>query len=226
VNKALQVKLLGGFSVWVNGVLIPDEQWRSRRVRSLVKLLALTPGQRLQRDQVLDTLWPDSDFTAAANNLHQTLFNARRIFDTAGAACLVLEDGLLSLGNGTSVDVEQFEAAAARAQKSQDPALFQAALALYSGDLLPEDLYEEWAVQRRESLHQLRLKLLLDLAGLLETCGETAAAINALGQVVVLDRAHEEAHTRLMRLYALTGQRQQALRQFQLLREALRRTGD
>jgi predicted ATPase/DNA-binding SARP family transcriptional activator len=223
MNEELKFKLLGRFSVQVNGVLISDEYWHSKRVRSLVKLLALAPGHRLQRDQILNTLWPDSDFTAAANNLHQTLFNARKIFEAAGAACLVLEDGLLSLGNGASVDVEQFEAAAARAQKSRDPTLFQAALALYSGDLLPEDLYEEWAIQRRESLRQLHLKLLLDLAGLLETCGETAAAIQNLNQVVALDQAHEGAHTRLMRAYAFSGQRQAALRQYQVMEEGLRR---
>jgi hypothetical protein len=40
-DPALHFQLLGGFSVRVNSVPIPEEQWRSRRVRSLVKLLAL-----------------------------------------------------------------------------------------------------------------------------------------------------------------------------------------
>ena len=47
--------------------------------------------------------------------------------------------GDLRIGQTLEVDVEQFEAAATRAKGSQDPALFQAALALYPGNLLPED---------------------------------------------------------------------------------------
>ncbi len=222
IDAALQVQLLGGFAVRANGVLIPEAQWRSRRARSLVKLLALSPDHRLHRDQVLDALWPNSDLTAAANNLHQTLFTSRKIFEAAGVSALILQDSLLSLGDGLSVDVEQFETAAARAANRQDPALFRTALVLYTGDLLPADLYEEWTVVRRDSLRQLHLKLLLDLAHLLEIRKEYAAGIETLGQVLTADRAHEEAHAGLMRLYALSGQRQPALRQFQTLKEALR----
>ncbi len=220
--KELQIQLFGGFAIRVDGAAIPEETWRSKRVRNLIKLLALAPGHRMHRDQVIDALWPDSDLTAAANNLHQTLFTARKIFEAAGVSTLNLQDSLLSLGDGLSVDVDKFEAAATRAANSQDPALFQAALDLYSGDLLPEDLYEEWTVVRRDSLRQLHLRLLLDLARLRETRKEYSAGIETLGQVLAIDRAHEEAHAGLMRLYALSGQRQPALRQFQTLKEALR----
>ena len=125
-DATVQIQLLGGFTVRVNDSPIHTKAWHSRRTRNLIKLLALAPNQRLGRDQVLDALWPDSAPTAAANNLHQTLFAARKIFDAAGApGCLRFEDGLLSLGEGASVDVDAFEAAAGQAEKSQDPALFQ-----------------------------------------------------------------------------------------------------
>jgi DNA-binding SARP family transcriptional activator len=43
--------------------------WRLRKARSVVKLLALTPGHRLHREHVIEALWPDRDPTAAFNNL-------------------------------------------------------------------------------------------------------------------------------------------------------------
>lgn len=55
---------------------------------------------------------------------------------------------------------------------------------------------------------------------------EHAPAIEMLRRLVVNDPAHEEARVGLMRLYALSGQRHQALRQYQQLREALRRELD
>ncbi len=55
---------------------------------------------------------------------------------------------------------------------------------------------------------------------------ELPAAIEALRQAVGSEPSHEEAHTHLMRLYALSGQRHQALRQYGQLRNALRRELD
>ena len=55
-GQELHIQLLGGFSVSVDGKVIPEERWRSRRARSLVKLQALTPGQRLHRDQIIEVL--------------------------------------------------------------------------------------------------------------------------------------------------------------------------
>ena len=53
--------------------------------------------------------------------------------------------------------------------------------------------------------------------------GDTAAAIEALEQAVVVDPLHEAAHRALMRMFAADGRRQQALAQYHQLREALRR---
>src|SRR5579872_2000086 len=74
----LRIFLLGGFRVTVGGVTVPDERWRLRRARSLVKLLALTPGHQMHREQMMDLLWPDREVGAAANSLHQVLHAARR----------------------------------------------------------------------------------------------------------------------------------------------------
>jgi predicted ATPase/DNA-binding CsgD family transcriptional regulator/Tfp pilus assembly protein PilF len=61
------------------------------------------------------------------------------------------------------------------------------------------------------------------MAELCEERGDLGSAIDALRQAVSEEPAHEEAHAELMRLYARSGQRYQALRQYEQLREALRR---
>ena len=123
-GQELRIQLLGGFSVSLGGTAIPDERWRSRRARSLVKLLALTPSHRLHRDQVCETFWPDSGLSSAANNFHRTLYLARQVLEAHAAGGLVLEDGFLTLaagaGQALTVDVEQFADAAALAKDSQE----------------------------------------------------------------------------------------------------------
>lgn len=77
-TEALHVRLLGGFSVSAGNRTIEQNEWRLRKPASLVKLLALAPGNKLHREQVMDMLWPDLGRTAASNNLRQALHAARR----------------------------------------------------------------------------------------------------------------------------------------------------
>ncbi len=72
-HGALQVRLLGGFAVRVGSRTVADADWRLRRARTLIKLLALAPGHRLHREQAVELLWPEAAPAAAANNLHQAL---------------------------------------------------------------------------------------------------------------------------------------------------------
>jgi DNA-binding SARP family transcriptional activator len=226
----LRIQLLGEFHVWVGLRPIDDAEWRLRKAKSLIKLLALAPGHRLHREQVLDALWPDLEPEAATNNLHKTLHVARRALEpdlapSRPSSYLHLEGDLVALRPPglLEIDAESFEAAIDAAFKSKDASAFEAALALYVGDLLPEDRYEEWAAGRHDELATELLDALVELAELHERKGNVEKAITALRRVVVREPVHEPAHRSLMRLHALAGQRHQALRQYQQLRDVLHR---
>lgn len=224
----LVICLLGSFRVVAGSRLLGEDGWRLHKAKSLIKLLALAPNHRLLRDQVVAILWPDGVPETASSNFHRTLYVARRALGLTGAsglAYLHLQSDVLSLCPQTPcwIDIEAFEAAAANARLTHEPQSYRTALSLYSGDLLPEDRYEDWARPRRDALRQLHLALLTEIAALYEARGEHASAIEALQQVLANDPASETAHRSLMHLFALTGRRQQALRQYHALGEALRR---
>jgi predicted ATPase/DNA-binding SARP family transcriptional activator len=216
---SLRISLLGSFSAAAGGHAVSEGAWRLRKAKSLVKLLALAPEHRLHRDQAIELLWPDRDAAAAANNLHQALYVARRAL---GASAIELRDDTLVLGEAV-VDVEEFERAAASARGSGDRALCAGAVELYGGELLPEDRYEDWTTARRESLRETCIALLLELSALEREAGDSAAAVRWVQRALVEDPLHEEAHRQLMTAFALSGRRQQALAQYQRLRQALRR---
>ncbi|MDQ3316504.1 MAG: tetratricopeptide repeat protein, partial [Actinomycetota bacterium] len=218
-DEALRVSLLGRFEVSAGPRVVREEGWRLRKAASLVKLLALAPDHRLHREQTMELLWPDLAPGAAANNLHQTLHAARRTIEPDAAAFryLILRDELLFLypDGDLWVDVDAFEKAAAEARRSRERESYRRAMGLYAGDLLPRDRYEEWAEARRAELRRTYLALLLELAALHEEGGDFDRAIAALQRVVAGDPAREEAHAGLMRLYTRSGQRYQALRQYE-----------
>jgi DNA-binding SARP family transcriptional activator len=181
----------------------------------------------------MDLLWPSLEPEAALNNLHQILHAARRVFEPStlasdnAAACsssyLLLRDEQLSLcPDGLLwVDVEAFEEAAATARYTLEPQAFGAAIDLYAGEILPEYRYEVWLEERRAQLRELHLSLLIELGSLLEEREEFEEAIEAMSRVVAQEPIHEGAHVGLMRLYAISGRRREALSQYERLREAL-----
>ena len=125
----------------------------------------------MHREQVMDLLWPKLEASKAANNLRYALHHARRVLEPAPEAAsrylsLQSEQLVLYPEGELWVDVEAFEETARMARRSREPTAYEAAIELYAGDLLPEDLYEEWAEDRREQLRRTYLSLLLELAAL------------------------------------------------------------
>ena len=227
VGPKLRIELLGGFRVAAGSKVVDESAWRLRKARALVKLLALVPEHSMHRELAIDALWPALEPGAASNNLRQALFVARRALDTCGddgAARLESALDVLSLSaDGLSIDIEEFELAAAEADRDPSIERVRTAIQLCRGELLPEDRYEPWAIARREALKDRHLGLLLTFARLQEQDGDSQGAIASLQDALLVEPLHELAHRELMRIYAMTGRRQRALGQFHLLREALRR---
>ncbi|HET6660387.1 MAG TPA: BTAD domain-containing putative transcriptional regulator, partial [Rubrobacter sp.] len=228
--ETLRIWLLGGFRMSVGSRSIGEEEWHLRKAGSLLKLLALAPGHHLHREQAMELLWPDLDPKAALNNLNYALHVGRRTLEpsalasSAASRYLHLRGEQLTLCPDSPlwVDAEAFEGAAATARHAPlEPAAFRAAIDLYSGELLPQDRYEPWVEERRAELRGLFLSLLSEVGALYDERKEFEAAIEALGRVATQDATHEGAHVGLMRLYALSGRRREALGHYEWLRETL-----
>jgi DNA-binding SARP family transcriptional activator len=205
--RTVAIQLLGRFSVAVDEVAISGDAWRSRRAADVVKLLALSPGYRMHRAQLMEALWPESEPEASGTNLRKALHFARLAMGDEQA--IVNERGVLAVRPDARVetDVECFEAAAQRGLDSGEQAACGAAADLYRGDLLPDDLYESWSAEPRTRLRRRYLDVLR--AGKLWT------------RLAEEDPTDEQATRELMRAHLEAGERREAIRRFERLREAL-----
>ncbi|MGD9704876.1 MAG: AAA family ATPase [Acidimicrobiia bacterium] len=205
----IDISLLGRFAVTVDGVPVAESNWKRRHAAALVKVLALAPGRRLHREQIIDLVWPDDTIDDAVPKLHKAAHFARRAIDLPNSLVLRGENVVLCPDVDADVDAVRFEGLARRALADQDAATAREALALYAGELLPQDRYEGWAEDRREQL-RLRYIDLLRLDGRWDV-------------VVELDPSDELAHLALMRRHTANGDRHAALRQFERMDRTLRR---
>jgi DNA-binding SARP family transcriptional activator len=232
MDQLLQVRLLGGFRVERADVrrYLPD--WPRRSAKTLTKLLATHPGHALHREQIIDVLWPEVDPQAGLNSFGKALHAARRVLEPdlprrQDSVYLRLTDSMLVLNTErVRVDVDVFEQLANDAMRLGDIAAYQAALQAYRGELLPEDRYETWCEDRRSSLAEKHLQLLVGLAAMYERTGACNEAADLLRAALKHDPMREAVHRQLMRLYAWMGTPDQAVRQFHLCAEVLHREFD
>jgi DNA-binding SARP family transcriptional activator len=217
--------MLGRFEVRIGEQIVIDGGWGRRKALALLKLLALQKDRSIHRECVLEMLWPELTPLAAGNNLRKKLHYLRgRLDGHAAANSLVDREGeMLVLSPDVTIDVDEFELAAAKAcSQRDDPALYHQALDLYRTDLLPEDAYVPWTESRREELRSLHIRLLWEVTRLHEDRGEADAAIRCLTKLAEIEPLDEEAHRSLMRQHTEIGRRDLALRQYDRCREALK----
>ncbi|MFW6204227.1 MAG: ATP-binding protein [Actinomycetota bacterium] len=206
----VEIRLLGGFDVLVDGRLVGADEWTRPQAATLVKVLALAPGRRLHREQLIDRLWPELPIAEAAPRLHKLAHYARRALGDNRAAVVLRGETVALLPDAeVVVDVDAFERAAEQAVADGSPAAAAAVVDRYGGMLLPEELYEPWAEARREHL-SLRYRDLLRVA-------------ERWDDLLAEDPADEDAHIALMTRHVEEGDHRAALRQYERMDAALRR---
>jgi LuxR family transcriptional regulator, maltose regulon positive regulatory protein len=144
--------MLGGFRIECDGQ--PADHTRSDAARGLrlFKCLLSRNPRQIGREQAYERFWPDSKPEAVSTSFRGSIFDFRRMLEpdlNPDASIIVVSRDLVSIRATADlwVDADAFEARAEQALRSETPdiALLKAADQLYTGDFLPDDLYDEWA---------------------------------------------------------------------------------
>jgi DNA-binding SARP family transcriptional activator len=231
ISTALTVTTLGRFSVTVGGAEIGRVRWGRPKVVLFFKYLLSAPGHRAHRDMLLEALWPELPPAAARSNLNNAVYRLRRALEPAIDArkpsrFLVIEGqhyGLV-LGSEDCWDVALFLRGAAIARQTQRDNDFANAADRYGGDYLPDDPYDDWAIETRERVREEYGRLLSLWAEILAAQGAPGRAVDVSERLLALDPTRESTHRRLMTYYHASGQRDRALRQYRRCETVLRRT--
>jgi DNA-binding SARP family transcriptional activator len=173
----------------------------------------------------MELFWPEAEPEAARNNLNVAMHRLRRALGRGGGefAFVLFSAGHYSLNPKLSVstDADAFLAHVARGGELEcdrqiDGAMreYAAGVALYQGELLAENRYDEWLLPLRQQLRDRYLHVLDRLSRIhfdrqdLPSCTATCA------RTLAVDACNEGAHRMLMRCYARLGQPQLAQRQY------------
>jgi serine/threonine-protein kinase len=215
-----------------DGVRIDTVRWQ-RRVGSLFKLLATSPERRRQRDDVIDTLWPDADPEAGMGDLRIAAHRLRRALGGGAPPPILAEGGWVGLNSAYrwEIDLDDFEALVREgndtARGHAQIAVLERALSLHRGEPLVEDRYEDWAAPVRERVRRNWREAALRLATAYADQNASAPAaapersIEWLERILADDPVDEEALCCLLGVLYATGRRLDALRRYRQFEQQL-----
>ena len=207
-------------------------------MQELFSYLLLHRTRPHRREALTTLLWPDVPDVQSKRYLRKTVWqlqSALAQLTPPGAPPILHADPDWLQVNGEAdvwLDVAQFECAyrlaedtAGEEMKPTTAARVEAAVELYRGDLL-EGWYQEWVLFERERLERMYLSLLDKLISHCAAHGRYEAGISYGMRALRHDPARERTHRRLMRLHALAGNRSEALHQYAVCVDTLRRELD
>jgi len=216
IMQKLQLNLFGKFEVQrADGSSL---NLVSRKGKMLLAYLAICPDQKETRAQLSMLLWGDRFDEQARASLRQTLYDLRHLFSQEGFDIFSSEGDWVFLQNNIlQVDVLQFEHLA-DAHSIPD---LREALTTYNHNFAADlDLLDpgmgEWLDSYRSRLSETAYSTALRLTEMLSSQNLQSEAIETARKLVSLDPLKEQGHRHLMQLYASSGRRNEALRQYQI----------
>ncbi|MEP7188823.1 MAG: BTAD domain-containing putative transcriptional regulator, partial [Roseiflexaceae bacterium] len=218
----------------------PIASFESNKVWALLAYLLVEADRPHQRDALAGLLWPNQPDPVARHNLRQALANLRQGLGDAQAAppFLLITRATIQFNTVSAYDLDvsalvtALDASARHSHHQPDACAICArqrrqAVALYRGSFLDQFFvhdsvtFDEWLFLKREYFQQRVLDALDLLVGYYQRRGEYADATNMARRMLELDPLREAAMRDLMRLLAISGQRNAALAQYERCRRLL-----
>ncbi len=235
----LEIRCFGSFELYRQGKLVTPDMIQRQGAITLLKILLFHRGRRVPRDLLVEYLWPEADPKAAANRLYVLVHTLRQAVEPSPRKrpwVFIRSDEdhyYFNCDAPYRYDIEEFETCiklGARLERDGNGVhtidAYEKAVSLYRGDFLEDEPYAEWCWEERERLREAYLGLLSKLAALHADQGALETSIRYYRQTLTVDPLREQNHQGLMRVFLAAGRRAEAVRQYQMCRDILRRELD
>lgn len=221
---AVKLFLFGSPEIQINGSPVEVD---TRKATALLAYLALT-RETHRRDTLATLLWPELDQSHALAALRRTLSSLKKSIKDK---CLDITRETIGLSSDDCLwtDVDEFHQLVGGIQSHPHsntdvcpaciPNLTQAA-SLHRGEFMAgftlrdSHGFDSWQMFQADALKREFSLVLEKLACALSSQGDYEGAIDYANRWLSLDPLREEAHQRLMKIYAMSGRRSAALRQY------------
>jgi Response regulator containing CheY-like receiver and SARP domains len=221
-QEQIQIKLLGEFSITINGNQLTNLKGRTKRVWMLIQYLIANRHKENSTEKLVEVLWPDNQCNDPLNALKNLVYRARELLKGLSgndkAEYIQYIHNTYSWNNSYSclIDTEQFTEFYRRGSdvsKTQEERVeaFKDALQLYCGEFLPKSAYSNWVISASAYYANLYNQCVLRCCGLLIDLRRFDEVTQICENALIYSPLEESIHKMLLFGYLSTGQRNKAL---------------
>ena len=225
-QSVVSIKSLGTFRVILDQEEVTQERWVSSKARDLLAYFVTFRRERIPAERAFDAIWAEKA-GRGLTAFHTALSRLRAAMKTGenSPRLILVESGEYRLDAARfTIDVEEFDAALAKARAASDEEsaakFHEQAIQLYSGEYL-QNLYYDWLFPERRRLNQAYLGALRALADHHYTHKRFTHSIELLQRALRVDALQEDLYCQSLRVYAALGDRAGLISQYQEMKRIL-----
>ena len=224
VDKQIEIKMLGRFSILVDGADIASQLSKSKKGLALLQYLILQEGASVPNQQLYEVLWP-SESSSNPESALKTLISIMRViqakYSEKLSRCIVTDRGSYRFNMALELNVDLYEfkriqtmLSAKRTVEEADLPMYDHAVSLFTGDLLSDgNGHESWASPLHIELHSEYLKLVYRYLDELERLERYDEITYVCRKALEIDSFDEKLHISLMNAMLKQGSINEALMQ-------------
>lgn len=225
-HAVVRVSLLGPVEMTVEGEAVPI---RSRKMKSLLAMLALNANRTVPSATLVRELWPSDDEARSRNACHATVSRLRRLLAARGLDVIDTHSvGYRLRVDPGAVDVLAFDNLARRVEtvRAQDPVTARLAAdtanCMWRGHPLEGVEVCSYLESEAVRLQEQNVHLQLQLAGLMMEEGGHAEASRMLAPLTVSHFGWERVHSLYMTSLYAQGRQLEALEHYRAVSREMR----
>ncbi|WP_336745688.1 response regulator [Paenibacillus sp. y28] len=198
-------------------------KWRTSKARELFAFLLHNRNRTMDREVLIELLWPSFDVMRAAQQLYTAIYHIRQTLKGCGLDMISITSGDLEVGyrltlHEVRIDTDEWEEQVKQLERIswECAADHERVMNMYEGDYYGEYEYL-WAEHERERLRLLWLHHAQNLSGFYMEQGSLQAAVSINHSIQQQLPYEETSYFTLMKLYHELGRPELVEEQYTLL---------
>lgn len=227
-EEVLRFFMLGSFQIKWGQTEIFQESIVANKEWELFLFLLTNRGKSVHVDTILETLWPNADYSDPQSALRMQMHRIRKFFDTQLPEWeqyfnIASHRGYYRLDVSAScwIDVEEFELGSQEARRTSlsdiDMAIkqYERVIGIYRGGYLQEKSLSLWVLNLRHYYRNLYLKTVYELIDLLHAAKQSDRIIAVCEEVFLLEPFEDILNIIYMRILVSEGKIQKAFNHYE-----------
>ncbi len=196
-KRKIIVKCLGEFLCYTEDKQKHYIKWRTAKAEELFAMLVHYRGKPIERDIVIDSLWPEMEIKRAANNLYTTSYYIRKALYGEGMEDVFVKEGSLYWIDTKMVDSDIYNFGDLMKDNAIKEDRLKKIEQIYKGMYMGNKTYE-WAKSAAMRMESEFKTIMFKFAEHYEGVGDNEKVREVLKRIITEDPYNEEAYTRLL----------------------------